>query len=44
MEYRSDLSEAITYQEEDKIDKYKTKIEKEQRKIEKFEKELSLLP
>ncbi|MEZ9298622.1 DUF1090 domain-containing protein [Vibrio splendidus] len=44
LEYRSDLSEAVTYQEEDKIVKYKTKIEEEQRKIEHFEKELSLLP
>jgi predicted RNase H-like nuclease (RuvC/YqgF family) len=44
LEYRSDLSEAETYQEEDKIAKYKIKIEEEQRKIEHFEKELSLLP
>ncbi len=44
MEYRSDLSEAVTYQDEDKIDKYKAKIGEEQRKIEQFEKELSLLP
>ncbi|MFA0084598.1 DUF1090 domain-containing protein [Vibrio sp. 10N.261.51.F12] len=44
LEYRSDLSEAVAYQEEDKIVKYETKIEEEQRKIEQFEKELSLLP
>ncbi|GEM79542.1 hypothetical protein VSU01S_17870 [Vibrio superstes NBRC 103154] len=42
-EYQSELNEAMTYQEEDKVHKYQRKIEEEQLEIDMIERELSLL-